>query len=67
MTDTEILDYLEKVSEWSAMPSDVMIGRCHFTLGLKNDKRTFRQILMQSIQADKVATVLRVTRTIEDS
>lgn len=67
MTDTEILDYLEKAYMNVRMPNDVMIGRCHFTLGLKNDKRTFCEILLQSIEADKVATVLRVTRTIEDS
>lgn len=67
MTDTEILDYLEKASVIAHMPHDVVIGRCQFTLGRKNEKRTFREILLQSIEADKLVTVARVTRAIENS
>lgn len=66
MTDTEILDYLEKsVRTHPRMPHDVEIGRCCFTLGRRNEKLTFRELLTSAIRQDQARTVNEVATKME--
>lgn len=65
MTDTEILDYLGEAVQRQTIARDVQIGSCVFTIGVRNEQRTFREILVMSIAHDKRNQVNRVTELLE--
>lgn len=65
MTDTEILDYLGEAAQRQTIARDVQIGSCVFTVGVRSEQRTFREILMMSIAHDKRNQVNRVTELLE--
>ena len=66
MTDTEILDYLGEAVQRQTIARDVQIGSCTFTIGVRSEQRTFREILMTRIAHDKHNRVKRVTNLLED-
>jgi len=63
MTDTEILDYLDKEAISGRNPRDVIIGDVQFVVGI-NRKTTFREAVIGGIAKANELKVDRVRKKI---